>query len=55
MHVYVCFRVRVQTTSALLRVHKSDPAELSEPGGQQEVEEEIMELASPQSTEGVCV
>lgn len=46
--VCVCFRVRVrvQATSALLRVHESDPVELSEPGGQQEVEEEIMELES---------
>lgn len=49
MHVCVCvcFRVRVQATSALLWVHESDPAELSEPGGQQEVEEEIVELESP--------
>lgn len=49
----VCFRVRVQATAALLWVHKSDTAELSEPGGQQEVEEEIMELESAQSSEGV--
>lgn len=40
----MCFRV--QATFALLRVHESDPAELSKPGGQQEVEEEIMGLES---------
>lgn len=47
MSVCVCFRVRVQAASAILRVHESDPAELSEPGGQQEVEEEVLELESP--------
>lgn len=43
-----CFRVRVQATFVLLgvTVHKSDPAELSKPSGQQEVEKEVMGLES---------
>lgn len=48
--VCVCFRVRVQATSALFWVHESDLAELPEPGGQQEVEEKTVELESLQST-----
>ena len=52
LHVHVCFRVRVQATSALLRVHESDPAELHEPSGQQEVEEKNLELEGSQNTEG---
>lgn len=51
-----CFRVRVQATFVLLgvTVHKSDPAELSKPSGQQEVEKEVMGLESHQSNKGVC-
>lgn len=51
--MFVCFRARVQATPASLFVHESDPAELPEPGGLQEVEEETVELESPQSAEGV--
>lgn len=42
--------IRVQAASAILRVHESDPAELLESGGQQEVEEEVKELESLQNS-----
>ena len=50
---WVCCRVRVQAAYALFCIYKSDHAECSEPGGQHEVEEEIMGLESPQSAKGV--
>lgn len=49
----LCFRLGVQATLTLPRVHESDPADLSEPSEHQEVEEETMELESLQSGEGV--
>ena len=51
--VCVCFRVGVQAAHTLHPVHESDPADLSEPSGKQEVEEETVELEGPQSGEGV--
>lgn len=45
-HVCLFLTLRVPATPALLRIHKSDPVELLESGGQQEVEEELKELES---------
>lgn len=47
------FRLGVQVALTLHRVHESDPADLSEPSGHQEVEEETVELEGLQSGEGV--
>lgn len=51
--ICMCCRGRVQAAPALHRVHQSDPADLSEPSGPQEVEDETVELESLQSGEGV--
>lgn len=49
----VCFRIGVQAAATLHRVHRSDPADLSEPSGHPEVEAETVELEALQSGEGV--